>query len=64
MDQKEFKKGDRVTVNNHRVEFQGRQGTVKYTSGGLVWVLLDGDTEMTPGFQPWSLDRAAAGARA
>ncbi|MDA0264907.1 MAG: hypothetical protein O3A93_12115 [Chloroflexi bacterium] len=59
----EFKVGDRVTVNGRRVEYQGRQGTIKYSSGGQLWVLLDGDDEIKSGFQPWSLDRLSAEAR-
>lgn len=63
MAKKDFKVGDRVTVNSHRMEYQGRQGTVKYSSGGQLWVLLDGDEKMTSGFEPWSLDQVPAESR-
>ena len=56
MVQKELKIGDRVVVNSRSTTQEGSKGTVKYISGGQVYLVLDDVGQVPTGFAPWLLD--------
>ena len=58
----DYKKGDRVIVNERAKLEQGRKGTVGYVSGGQHWVHFDGDdARHQVGFFSWWLDALPSG---
>ena len=56
MVQQGLKVGDRVTVNNRYPKYQGGKGTVKFISGGQVWIVFDDLGPVTQGIPTWALD--------
>lgn len=56
MTQQELKVGDRVKVNQRSHIHTGDSGTVKFTSGGQYWVVLDSNGEVSPPLHRWFLD--------
>ncbi len=56
MAEQEFKKGDRVKINDRSTTHAGDTGTVTMTTGGQYWVKLDKTDELLPALQPWWLE--------
>lgn len=58
MTQQQFRVGDRVKINERNSNYAGRQGSIKYYSGGQYWVKLDDSDEIVSALYPWMLDPA------
>ncbi len=56
MAEQEFKKGDRVKINQRSTTHVGDTGTVTLMTGGQYWVRLDNSNELLPALQPWWLE--------
>ncbi len=56
MAQQEFKKGDKVKINDRSTTHVGDTGTVTMWSGGQYWVKLDNTDNILPALQPWWLE--------
>ena len=56
MAEQQFKKGDRVKINDRSKSNVGDTGTVTLITGGQYWVKLDNTSELLPALQPWWLE--------
>ena len=56
MAEQEFKKGDKVKINDRSITHVGDTGTVTMWSGGQYWVKLDSTNNILPALQPWWLE--------
>lgn len=52
----EFRKGDRVDINNRAPTHRGRKGTVTYASGNQCWIKFDDSEDIVSSFYSWWLN--------